>query len=119
MPKFAVMLRYEVVSGLVIEADSADEAERIATEFEQKIHDAVDDVEHVDSEVRIWGGNGTIDIEEADDADDAVDTLDEWLDEIDFGDEDDEDYDEDDDDDFDDEDDGEDEGHDEQDPSKR
>lgn len=96
MPKFAVMLRYELVSGLVIDAENADEADRIATEFEAAIHDRVEDAEGIGVEVRIWGGNGTIDVEEVDDEEAAGELLDEWLDEIDFGDEDDDDdYDED------------------------
>lgn len=98
MPKFAVMLRYEVVSGLVVEAETPEEADRIATEFEAAFHDAIDDTDGLAVEVRVWG-NGTVDTEQVDDDDDAAALLDEWLDDIDFGDEDD---------DFDDEDDDED-----------
>ncbi|NLT27151.1 MAG: hypothetical protein GXX90_11025 [Microbacteriaceae bacterium] len=112
MPKFAVMLRYELVSGLVIDAENADEADRIATEFEAAIHDRVEDAEGIGVEVRIWGGNGTIDVEEVDDEEAAGELLDEWLDEIDFGDEDDDDYDEDDDEDEDEDDDLEDDDED-------
>ena len=104
MPKFAVMLRYEVVSALIVDAESVDEADRIASEYEETLHET-QDADNVTVEARIWG-NGSVDVEEADDEESAQDTLDEWLDEIDFDGEDD-DYDEydDEDDDDDDEDD--------------
>lgn len=96
MPKFAAMLRYEVISGLIIEAESAEEADRIASEFEEQLHDAASDAEGITVEARIWG-NGTVEIEEAEDEEAAADLLDDWLDDIDFDEDDeDEDFDEDD-----------------------
>lgn len=111
MPKYAVMMRYEVVSALIVDADSEDEAEEIATDFEAAVHDAANDDGPVTLEARIWG-NGDVDIEGATDEDDAQERIDAWIDTIDW-DEDDEDYDDfdddEDDDDYEDYDDDEDE----------
>ena len=117
MPKFAVMMRYEVVSALIVDAASEDEAEQIASDFEEAVHDRADDSGPVTLEARIWG-NGDVDIEQAADEDDAQERIDSWIETIDWDedddfddeyddfddeDEDDVDEDEDDEDDFDDE----------------
>ena len=78
MPTFAVLLQYEVVSGLVIEAESADEAARLASEFEAAAHEAIADAEGVRVSSRLWG-DGTIEVEAADDDEAAEDLLDEWI----------------------------------------
>ncbi len=97
MPKYAVMMRYEVVSALIVDADSEDEAEQIATDFEAAVHDAANDDGAVTLEARIWG-NGDVDIEAATDEDDAQERIDTWIDTIDWDEDDDyEDYDDDDD----------------------
>lgn len=102
MPKYAVMMRYEVVSALIVDADSEDEAEQIATDFEAAVHDAANDDGPVTLEARIWG-NGDVDIEAAEDEDDAQERIDSWIDTIDWDeDEDYDDYDEDEDEDDDD-----------------
>ncbi|WP_140400572.1 hypothetical protein [Gulosibacter sp. 10] len=74
-------MRYEVVTGLVVEADSKDEAVELATQYEEAVHDSAVDVERIGLSARIWGG-GTVDVEAADDADDAEDLIDEWIDEL-------------------------------------
>lgn len=106
MPKYAVMLRYEVVSGLVVEAKDEDEAAMLATEHEANLHDSLEDTEEIEVVVRSWGG-GDVEIEEAADADEAAELLDEWADDYEVDDE----YDEDDldDEEFDDIDEGDDE----------
>lgn len=87
MPTYAVLLQYEVVSGLVIEAADADEAARLATEFEASAHEGVGDQETVRVSSRLWG-DGTIEVEQAQDEDEAEDLLDDWIDELDDDDED-------------------------------
>ena len=77
MPKYAVMLRYEVVSGLVVEAKDEDEAAMLATEHEANLHDSLEDSEEIEVVVRSWGG-GDVEIEEAADSDEAAELLDEW-----------------------------------------
>lgn len=132
MPTFAVLFRYEVTSGLVIEAKDEQEAVELATEFEFSANDAIEDADNVQI-VRRYLDEVTAEPAEAESQDDAEDLLDEWIDEDaaadddedlpgeddDFEEFDDEDDDEDDDfdsDDFDDEDEDED---DELDESKR
>lgn len=110
MPKYAVMLRYEVVSGLVVEAKDEDEAVMLATEYEATLQDSFDDTDEIEACVRVWG-DGDVSIEEADDADEAADLLDEWAEDLEI----DDDYDEDDLDDDDEEFDEIDEGDEEQD----
>lgn len=82
MPSYAVLVSYEVVSALVVEADSADEAAKIASDFESDAHDAVDDA----ARVRVWSrdlNDGEIDVELTRDEGAAEELLDEWLDELD------------------------------------
>lgn len=98
MAKYAVLMRYEVTTGLVIEANSEDEANEIAQQFEEQVHDAAVDTDTVKMSARIWGG-GTVDIEVAVDEDDAEDLIDEWIDELESDDEFEDDLDEDDEDD--------------------
>lgn len=86
MAKYAVLMRYEVTTGLVIEANSEDEANDIAQQFEEQVHDAAVDTDTVKMSARIWGG-GTVDIEVAEDEDDAEDLIDEWIDELESDDE--------------------------------
>ncbi|MFD2758444.1 hypothetical protein [Gulosibacter faecalis] len=95
MPKYAVMLRYEVVSGLVVEAKDQDEAVMLATEYEANLQDSFDDTDEIEACVRVWG-DGDVTAEAAADADEAADLLDEWADDLDLDDEDEDDYDEDD-----------------------
>lgn len=87
MAKYAVLMRYEVTTGLVIEANSEDEANEIAQQFEEHVHDAAVDTDAVKMSARIWGG-GTVDIEVAVDDEDAEDLIDEWIDELESEDED-------------------------------
>lgn len=110
MPKFAVILRYDIVSGLVIEAANEEEATERAIEFEAAAHDSVIDADDVAVSARVWGGESTY-IAEADDDEDAEEIINDWIDDLEIdGDFDDEDFDEDDDDEDDsDEDDDEDE----------
>lgn len=105
MPTYAVMLRYEVVSGLIIEAGSEDEAAQIATEFEAEANDAVGDTDAVQVSMRL-SGEGTLDCQSAGDRNEAEDLLDDWLEDLDedFGDDTDDDTDDTDDEDNDDED---------------
>ncbi len=91
MPKYAVMLRYEVVSGLVVEAQDEDEAAMLATEHEANLHDSIEDSDEIEVVIRSWGG-GDVEIEESADADEAAELLEEWADEYEVDDE----YDEDD-----------------------
>lgn len=114
MPTYAVLLQYEVVSGLVIEAADSDEAAKLASEFEAAAHEAIADGGAVRVSSRLWG-DGTIEVEEADSDDDAEDMLDEWIEELDDDedDSDDDDSDEDDDEDDSDEDDEDDDATDE------
>ncbi|MDO5052337.1 MAG: hypothetical protein Q4E05_05540, partial [Pseudoclavibacter sp.] len=89
MPSYAVLVSYEVVSALVVEADSADEAAKIASDFESDAQEAVDDA----AGVRVWSRelhDGEIDVEQARDEEAAEELLDEWLDELEDDDEDDE-----------------------------
>ncbi|MBF4549723.1 hypothetical protein C5E07_04400 [Pseudoclavibacter sp. RFBJ3] len=81
MPTYAVLLKYEVVSALVIEAESEDEAAKIANEFESEAHDAVEDTDDVRVSSRLWG-DGTLEVQSASDDEAAEDLLDEWIDEI-------------------------------------
>lgn len=81
MPTYAVLLKYEVVSALVIEAESEDEAAKIANEFESEAHDAVEDTDDVRVSSRLWG-DGTLEVQSASDEEAAEDLLDEWIDEI-------------------------------------
>lgn len=82
MPKYAVLLTYEVTSGLFVEADSEDEAARIATEFEATTHD-LDDADE-SGPVRIiarhWG-DGTLEPEEVADFEEAEEVIESWIDE--------------------------------------
>lgn len=82
MPTFAVLLQYEVVSGLIIEADNEDEAAQLASEFEATAHESISDSDTVRVSSRLWG-DGTIEVETADTEDDAEDLLDEWIDDLD------------------------------------
>ncbi|GGA59601.1 hypothetical protein GCM10011490_07090 [Pseudoclavibacter endophyticus] len=82
MPTFAVLLQYEVVSGLIIEADDEDQAAQLASEFEATAHEAISDSDAVRVSSRLWG-DGTIEVEPADTEEDAEDLLDEWIDELD------------------------------------
>lgn len=136
MPTFAVLFRYEVTSGLVIEAKDEQEAVELATEFEFSANDAIEDAENVQI-VRRYLDEVTAEPAEAESQDDAEDLLDEWIDEDaaagddedlpgedddfeDFDEDDDEDEDDDfDSDDFDDDEDEDDEDDDELDESKR
>lgn len=88
MPTYAVLLQYEVVSALVIEAENEQAAATIASEFEANAHEAVDDTDVVSVSSRVWG-DGSIEVQAADDAEDAEDLLDEWVDDLDLDDEDD------------------------------
>lgn len=81
MPKYAVLVRYEVISGLIIEADSEDDANAIARDFEATVHEETEGTDAVTITERIWGG-GTISVEAAEDDDDAEDLIDEWIDQI-------------------------------------
>ncbi|WP_181028572.1 hypothetical protein [Pseudoclavibacter sp. RFBA6] len=81
MPTYAVLLKYEVVSALVIEAESEDEAAKIANEYESEAHDAVEDTDDVRVSSRLWG-DGTLEVQTAADDEAAEDLLDEWIDEI-------------------------------------
>lgn len=81
MPKYAVLVRYEVISGLIVEADSEDDANAIARDFEATVHEATEGTDAVTITERIWGG-GTISVEAAEDDDDAEDLIDEWIDQI-------------------------------------
>ncbi|PPF47024.1 hypothetical protein C5B85_01735 [Pseudoclavibacter sp. AY1F1] len=81
MPTYAVLLKYEVVSALVIEAESEDEAAKIANEYETEAHDAVEDTDDVRVSSRLWG-DGTLEVQTAADDEAAEDLLDEWIDEI-------------------------------------
>ena len=81
MPTYAVLLKYEVVSALVIEAESEDEAAKIANEYESEAHDAVEDTDDVRVSSRQWG-DGTLEVQTAADDESAEDLLDEWIDEI-------------------------------------
>lgn len=99
MPTYAVLLQYEVVSGLIIEADSEDEAAQLASEFEAAAHESIGDGANVRVSSRLWG-DGTIEVEAAANDDEAEDLLDEWVEDLDDADSDDEN-----DDDFEDEDD--------------
>lgn len=85
MPKYAVMLRYEVVSGLVVEANNEDEAVMLATNYEATLQDSFDDTEQVEACVRVWG-DGDVSIEQAENADAAADLLDEWAEDLDVDD---------------------------------
>lgn len=139
MPTFAVLFRYEVTSGLVIEAKDEQEAVELATEFEFSANDAIEDAENVQI-VRRYLDEVTAEPAEAESQDDAEDLLDEWIDEDaaadddedlpgedddfeDFDEDDEEDEDDEDDDfdsdDFDDDEDEDDEDDDELDESKR
>lgn len=80
MPTFAVLFRYEVTSGLVIEAKDEQEAVELATEFEFAANDAIEDAEKVQI-VRRYLDEVTAEPAEADSQDDAEDLLDEWIDE--------------------------------------
>ncbi|MGO1542772.1 MAG: hypothetical protein ACTHXA_00350 [Gulosibacter sp.] len=82
MAKYAVLMRYEIVTGLVVEAESEDEAVELATQFEERVHDTAVDTAAIGVSARIWGG-GTVDLEAAEDEDDAEDLLEEWIDELD------------------------------------
>ena len=82
MPTYAVLLQYEVMSGLVIEAESDDEAARIASDFEAAAHEAIADSGIVRVSSRLWG-DGTIEVEATETEDDAEDLLDEWIDDLD------------------------------------
>lgn len=86
MPTYAVLLQYEVVSALVIEAENEQAAATIASEFEASAHEAVEDSGSVSVSSRVWG-DGSIEVQEADDADDAEDLLDDWVDDLDLDDE--------------------------------
>lgn len=81
MPTYAVLLKYEVVSALVIEAESEDEAAKIANEYESEAHDSVEDTDDVRVSSRLWG-DGTLEVQTAADDEAAEDLLDEWIDEI-------------------------------------
>lgn len=81
MPKYAVLVRYEVISGLIIDAQDEDEANAIARDYEATVHEETEGTESVTVTERIWGG-GTITVEAADDEDDAEDLIEEWLDQI-------------------------------------
>lgn len=80
MPTFAVLLKYEVVSGLIVEAENEDEAARLATEFEGEFHESIEDSDDVQVATRLWG-DGTLELEEVEDADAGEDLIDEWVDE--------------------------------------
>lgn len=102
MPKYAVLVRYEVISGLIIDAQSEDEANAIARDYEATVHEETEGTDTVTITERIWGG-GTISVEAADDEDDAEDLIEEWIDQIETDDDladDDEDFEFDDDDDL-------------------
>lgn len=88
MPTFAVLLQYEVVSGLIIEADTEDEAAQLASDFEAAAHESIGDGAKIRVSSRLWG-DGTIEVEAADTDEDAEDLLDEWIDELDDEDDDD------------------------------
>ncbi|MDJ1370623.1 hypothetical protein [Gulosibacter molinativorax] len=94
MAKYAVLMRYEVTSGLVVEANNEDEAIEIAQQFEERVHDGAVDADGIKVSARIWGG-GSADVEVAVDEDDAEDLIDEWIDELESDEDDFEDYDED------------------------
>lgn len=81
MPKYAVLVRYEVISGLIIDADSEDAANAIARDYEATVHEETEGTEAVTITERIWGG-GTITVEAAEDDDDAEDLIEEWIDQI-------------------------------------
>lgn len=121
MPKYAVLLKYEVVSGLFVEAENEDEAARIATEFETTTHELehIDDSGDVRIVTRLWG-DGTLEPEEVEDYEEAEETIEAWIEEDESEDEDldgeDDEFDEDDDESDDDEsDDDEDESDDDED----
>ena len=80
MPTFAVLFRYEVTSGLVIEAKDEQEAVELATEFEFSANDAIEDADNVQI-VRRYLDEVTAEPAEAESQDDAEDLLDEWIDE--------------------------------------
>lgn len=80
MPTFAVLFRYEVTSGLVIEAKDEQEAVELATEFEFSANDAIEDADNVQI-VRRYLDEVTAEPAEAQSQDDAEDLLDEWIDE--------------------------------------
>lgn len=81
MPKYAVLLRYEVFSGLIVEAENQDEAVVRATEYEAALNDSAENTPIIDSYLRSWG-DGEATCEAADDDDEAADLLDEWADDI-------------------------------------
>jgi len=81
MPTYAVLLQYEVVSAVVVEAESEEEAARLANEFESRAHEGVEDDDRVRVSSRLWG-EGSLEIAEAEDDEDAEELLEDWIDAI-------------------------------------
>lgn len=79
MPKYAVLLKYEVTSGLFLEAENEDEAVRLATEYEATTHE-VDDADGVRVITRLWG-DGELEPAEVESFEDAEDIIDGWIEE--------------------------------------